>query len=82
MATDQRTPITNGVREDERAYRQAPRDAYGFWCCPDCFCHSHARITSARSCLPRKSRREDLVRAAALLIAEVERLDRIEARGK
>ena len=32
--------------------------------------------------LKRKSRREDLIRAAALLIAEVERLDRIEARGK
>jgi hypothetical protein len=30
----------------------------------------------------RKSRREDLIRAAALLIAEVERLDRLEVRGK
>lgn len=30
----------------------------------------------------RKSRREDLIHAAALLIAEVERLDRLEVRGK
>jgi hypothetical protein len=49
----------------------------GGWCLTDCV--EHWPPTWDRKHFKQKTPRQDLVRAAALLIAEIERLDRIQS---